>query len=150
MKKLLSLLGAITLIGTSITSLVACNKSDNSGKKEGNKHKHLLPQNPQKDNNWKLDNDPNFINYKVDNKWYIAIFKNYTKKWYIVNFLNDSINDKILGKFSFYDVRTNLFLSDLRGYFKRGDVKTVYRWDHNSEPEIPKINLDTGEIIDWK
>ncbi len=111
---------------------------------------YVLPPKPSSQSNWKLDNDPNFINYKVDNKWYIAIFKNYTKKWYIVNFLNDSINDKILGKFSFDDVRTNLFLSDLRGYFKRGDVKTVYRWDHNSEPEIPKINLDTGEIIDWK
>ncbi|MFW4370994.1 MAG: spiroplasma phage ORF1-like family protein, partial [Spiroplasma sp. hy2] len=37
------------------------------------------------EDNWKLDNNPNFINYKVDNKWYIAIFRNNTKDWYIIN-----------------------------------------------------------------
>ncbi|WP_348735493.1 lipoprotein [Spiroplasma endosymbiont of Ammophila pubescens] len=42
MKRLLSILGAITLVGTSTTNLVACNKpqySEDDLKKEKEKHK---------------------------------------------------------------------------------------------------------------
>ncbi len=99
--------------------------------------------------NWKLDNNPNFINYKVDNKWYIVIFQNNTKDWYIINFLNNSTNDKILGTFSFDGIKKNIYLSDLRNYFKNDNVKTIYRWDENNEPQTPDVDKDTGSVIFW-
>ncbi|WP_424526938.1 lipoprotein [Spiroplasma endosymbiont of Glossina fuscipes fuscipes] len=150
MKKWVSILGTIGLTATSTTTLISCEKPNNNENGGGNKPKPWNPQQPPENSNWKLDNNPNFINYKVDNKWYIAIFKNYTKDWYIVNFLNDSRNDKILGEFCFYDTCQNLYLSSLREFFKRGDVKTVYQWDENNEPTILIIDKDTGKITNWK
>ncbi len=102
------------------------------------------------EDNWKLVDNLNFINYKVDNKWYIAIFKNYTKNWYIVNFLNDSKNDKILGEFCFDGICQNIYLSSLRNFFKRGDIKTIYQWNNINNSNTPQINNNTGEIIDWE
>ncbi|GAA6238952.1 MAG: hypothetical protein SPLM_10690 [Spiroplasma phoeniceum] len=153
MKKLLSILGTIGLTVTSTTSLISCEKPNNNENGGDNKPEPTPEpkkrQQPPKNSNWKLDNNPNFINYKVDNKWYIAIFRNNTKDWYIIIFLNNSGNDKILGKFSFDGVSQNLYLSDLRNYFKNGNVKTVYYWNNTNKPQTPTINKTIGEITDW-
>ncbi len=150
MKKWLSILGVYGIVSMS-ANLTACDKHNNNENGGGNKPEPKpKPQQPPTGSNWKLDNNPNFINYKVDNKWYIAIFRNNTKDWYIINFLNNSENDKILGKFSFDGVSQNLYLSDLKNYFKNGDVKTVYYWNNTNKPQKPTINSNTGEITDWK
>ncbi len=150
MKKILSFLGIIGLTTTSTKTLISCKKPNNNENEGGNKPEPEKIQEPPKGSNWKLDNNPNFINYKIDNKWYIAIFIKNTKDWYIINFLNNRENDKILGKFSFDGVSQNFYLSDLRNCFKNGDVKTVYYWNNTNKPQIPTINHNTGEITDWK
>ncbi len=131
------------------TNIIACKPPNINNKNNKPIKPEFIPQQPPKNSNWKLVDNLNFINYKVDNKWYIAIFKNYTKNWYIVNFLNDSKNDKILGEFCFDGICQNIYLSSLRNFFKRGDIKTIYQWNNINNSNTPQINNNTGEITNW-
>ncbi|PQM29832.1 lipoprotein [Spiroplasma poulsonii] len=78
MKKILSLLGTITLIGTSTTSLVACNTTQKYTPEELAKIKQ---ENKIKTNNQEIRDNLEWIApqekpfNKVDNKWYYVVWK---------------------------------------------------------------------------
>ncbi|WP_422396885.1 lipoprotein [Spiroplasma endosymbiont of Polydrusus cervinus] len=66
MKKILSILAAITLIGTSTTSLVSCDKVTNGeNKKDSKKEPNFKPELPPENGNWKLIDKNNSINFQL-------------------------------------------------------------------------------------
>ncbi|WP_338992767.1 lipoprotein [Spiroplasma endosymbiont of Seladonia tumulorum] len=95
MKKILSLLGTITLIGTSTTNLVACNKPQYSKKELADlKEKNKINT---KDGilEWIAPQEKPFN--QVDNKWYFAIWKpNNSIYWKISKFKHDTNKGKKL------------------------------------------------------
>ncbi|KAF0851802.1 lipoprotein [Spiroplasma poulsonii] len=87
MKKILSLLGTITLIGTSTTSLVACNTSQYS--------EEQLKKQKEK---YKIDTKDGILEWiapqekpfnQIDNKWYFVVWK--TNNWNITKFKNNTL-----------------------------------------------------------
>ncbi|WP_277938962.1 hypothetical protein [Spiroplasma citri] len=34
--------------------------------------------------------------------------------------------------------------------FNTANIKLLYRWDGDGEPQLPTIDKNTGEITDWK
>ncbi|WP_424525989.1 spiroplasma phage ORF1-like family protein [Spiroplasma endosymbiont of Glossina fuscipes fuscipes] len=74
--------------------------------------------------NWKLINKED-ININHDNKNYFAVVR-IMNGWKII---------KWKGELSYED----------RFYY----FKNIYRWDGLNEPQIPEINTNTGEILDW-
>ncbi|WP_338989955.1 lipoprotein [Spiroplasma endosymbiont of Seladonia tumulorum] len=163
MKKILSLLGAITLIGTSITNLVACN--------------HFTQQELEKikEDNSKIINDiklewmaPQEKPFKqLDNKYYFVVWRGNKKDdWRIIKLIHNELKiGKIFDKYNQYTLELRqetgypfdftLYVryssswapadweSDNGTYFK-----SVYRW--NSDKNIPNLVVDskTGEIKD--
>ncbi|QIA68959.1 lipoprotein [Spiroplasma citri] len=90
MKKLLSFLGAITLIGTSTTSLVACNKQyreeELTNLKQENKI-NITNQEIKNNLEWIAPQEKPFN--EVDNKYYYVVWRgNINNKWNINNFYN--------------------------------------------------------------
>ncbi|KAI93144.1 lipoprotein [Spiroplasma melliferum] len=149
MKKLLSILGTIGLTATSTTTLISCDKPNNKN----------IPCEKQDHGNWKQQcyNDSSFND--IDNKYYIVIWKGLNlEKWNIVKFNNN--NEKIeiqidsgqeLWKFDkqlMLDVGKGIILwnNDSTGKI----FKSVYRWNGDTEPQIPEIDKNTGKITDWK
>ncbi|WP_424525985.1 lipoprotein [Spiroplasma endosymbiont of Glossina fuscipes fuscipes] len=124
MKKWLSILGTIGLTATSTTTLISCEKPNNN-ENGGNKPKPWNPQQPPIGSNWKLINKED-ININHDNKNYFAVVR-IMNGWKII---------KWKGELSYED----------RFYY----FKNIYRWDGLNEPQIPEINTNTGEILDWK
>ncbi|WP_424526250.1 lipoprotein [Spiroplasma endosymbiont of Glossina fuscipes fuscipes] len=150
MKKLLSILGAIGLIATSSTSLVACNKTQQEYTKE--ELEHLKKENKIntkdqtiKDNlEWIAPQEKPFNT--VDNKWYYVVWRgDKNSDWRIIKFKHFEQKEKFLDKYDEYELKTSHFGGDLFIY-KNGFVsydwnkddgtyfKSVYRW-----------NLDTNE-----
>ncbi|WP_338954423.1 lipoprotein [Spiroplasma endosymbiont of Polydrusus cervinus] len=118
MKNILSLLATITLIGTSTTSLVACNK------------KYTEKNNDYKE--WKS------INVRQD-----FFIKDYDKKTYLLisnNFLspNNSWKGRVINKNTI----------DLSKLMLEPDWKVYLWSDEKKAPFIPNINSTNGEIID--
>ncbi|WP_348735958.1 lipoprotein [Spiroplasma endosymbiont of Ammophila pubescens] len=133
MKKLLSILGTIGLTATSTTNLVACDKPKPNNNSENGNNKPE-PQQPPKNSNWKLFNNFNWLKNNFDNKYYFVIWKHYNEKeWEIKKFKHNSK----------YDM-------GIQTYINNNNFKGLYRWDNISEPQIPTINKNTGEITDWK
>ncbi|PQP79205.1 hypothetical protein C6B38_02070 [Spiroplasma sp. ChiS] len=91
MKRLLSIIGAITLVGTSTTSLVACNTQQYSEDelqqlKEKNKI-DTADENIKKNLVWIAPQEKPFN--EVDNKWYYVVWRSNEKdNWRIVKFQN--------------------------------------------------------------
>ncbi len=156
MKKLLSLLGTITLIGTSTTSLVACNKqySEDELKKEKEKNNININGNILE---WISPQEKTFNT--VDDKYYFVIWQHPDSlEFKITKFFNNSLdafkNNKIIYNYNNYNnynlVLTqspNIFrINDLgvkgsfffKGYFiynlPRKYFKSVYLWNNDSEP----------------
>ncbi|WP_342256486.1 lipoprotein [Spiroplasma endosymbiont of Poecilobothrus nobilitatus] len=151
MKKILSILGTITLIGTSTTSLVACNtlqeytpeelaklKQKNSKIINGNKLEWIAPQ-----------EKPFII---VENKYYFVVWRgNENNDWRIVKFKHFEQKEKVLDKYDKYELKTSHFGGDLFIY-KNGFVsydwnkdngtyfKSVYRWNSDDEPNTDVEN----------
>ncbi len=102
MKKILSIIGTITLIATSTTNLVACDKgTDNENKKEilPEELKKLKEENKINTKNgileWIAPQEKPFN--QVDNKWYFVIWKpNNSIYWKISKFKHDTNNGKKL------------------------------------------------------
>ncbi len=89
MKKILSILGTITLIRTSTTSLVSCNKMAYTEAQLT----ELKEKNNIKTNDgileWIAPQEKPFN--QVDNKWYFVVWRgNKTNDWKIIKFLNDT------------------------------------------------------------
>ncbi|WP_338955302.1 lipoprotein [Spiroplasma endosymbiont of Polydrusus cervinus] len=145
MKKILSLLGTIILTGTSTTSLISCEKPNNSENGEGNKPEPSYnPQQPPENNNWKLVNDYNSFVFNIDNKFYFFVFQPFNgKQWKILKFKHDTDFAKEIDGIPFIP-------SDIKVYAEASKLKGLYRWDGNGEPQIPAINKTIGEITDWK
>ncbi|WP_310612947.1 lipoprotein [Spiroplasma citri] len=91
MKKILSLLGTITLIGTSTTSLVACNTQYNEDElKQLKKENKINTTNQEiKDNlEWIAPQEKPFN--EVDNKYYFVVWRgDKNDNWRIIKFKND-------------------------------------------------------------
>ncbi|KAF0850789.1 MAG: hypothetical protein EIB84_03205 [Spiroplasma poulsonii] len=151
MKKILSILGTITLIGTSTTSLFACNtpqeytseelvrlKEQNSKIINGNKLEWIAPQ-----------EKPFII---VDNKYYFVVWRgDKNENWRIVKFKHFEQKEKILDKYDKYELKTSHFGGDLFIY-KNGFVsydwnkdngtyfKSVYHWNSDDKPNTDVEN----------
>ncbi|MFJ1522143.1 lipoprotein [Spiroplasma sp. ald] len=120
MRKILSILGTITLIGTSATSLVACNTPQYTQKELLNlKEKNNIKT---KDGilEWIAPQEKPF-NERVDNKWYFIIYKDNSNNTKISKKINNNPN-------------TNVALPWSPNWIK------VYRWDGNGEPNLPEID----------
>ena len=146
MKKILSLLEIITLIGMSTTSLVACDKSTHNENKENNKSKKTVSKykQPPTSSNWKLINISSKKNLEnelsnFNDKWYVVIFKPLDEQNYIVKFNS---------KWDVFTTGGNITFDHYYLYFDY--IKSVYRWDGDGEPNTPIINSKTGQITDWK
>ncbi|MBH8623200.1 MULTISPECIES: lipoprotein [Spiroplasma] len=100
MKNILSLLGTITLIGTSTTSLVACNTPHEYTPKELAKLKeenkiNTINETIKNNLEWIAQQEKPFNN--VDNKWYYVVWRGDEKlDWIIIKFKN--INNLEEGK----------------------------------------------------
>jgi len=163
MKKILSLLGAITLIGTSTTSLVACNTpqySEDELKKEKEKNNIKTKDGILE---WIAPQEKPFNT--VDNKWYYVVWRGDKKNnWRIIKFKNDKKIDKentrLLDKQNnnklFISVYTGvgysyiiLFINNnLDSTWKNNNgsyFKSVYRW--NLDNNIPELVLDENNNI---
>ncbi|WP_197735378.1 lipoprotein [Spiroplasma citri] len=151
MKKWLSIIGAIGLTATSTTTLISCEKSKKPNNNEENKptpEPQYNPQQAQKDSNWKLIDKNNF-----DNE-----FSTKNNKSYLFLNLFD------VGKYGIYLAKNNGNISQKRNniwyletynpkdfvMFNTANIKSLYRWDGDSEPQLPTIDKNTGEITDWK
>ncbi len=77
MKKILSIIVTITLIGTSTTSLVGCNKNITIPKYSEDELKQLKEENKKNTKDgileWMAPQEKPFN--KVDNKWYYVVWK---------------------------------------------------------------------------
>ncbi|PQP77951.1 hypothetical protein C6B38_09190 [Spiroplasma sp. ChiS] len=152
MKRLLTLFGAITLLGTSTTSLVGCNKAQYTEKELAD----LKEKNNIKTNDgvleWITKQEKPFN--QVDNKWYYVVWKGKNEdNWKITKFLNDTNNMKKIDNYNKYSLifkpprfryyillikegiinTTNTWYADNGSYFK-----SVYRWNllDKASPEI--------------
>nr|CAK98942.1 hypothetical lipoprotein transmembrane [Spiroplasma citri] len=158
MKKILSLLGTITLIGTSTTSLVACNTQCNEDELEQLKIENKINTTNQeiKDNlEWiapqekpfnEVDNKYYFVVWHSDknNDWRIAKFKNNSSVTKIDNFNNYVLEKTDLG------MGRDLYITKESGFIKYLSVwknddgtyfKAVYRWN-NEEQKLPNLDID--------
>ncbi|WP_180951639.1 lipoprotein [Spiroplasma melliferum] len=148
MKKILSILGTIGLTATSTTSLISCEKpkSDNNNENGGNNkltpNTKPEPQEPPKNSNWKLITDYNSFENNVDNKYYFVGWKNTSNEWKIAKFKHDTSDVKKIGEV--------IYVHSIKYYAKNNNLKGLYRWNGNGEPQIPAINSNTGQITDWK
>ncbi|WP_425378696.1 lipoprotein [Spiroplasma endosymbiont of Polydrusus pterygomalis] len=170
MKKILNILWSITLIGTSTTSLVACNTpqySEEKLKEQKEKHKIDTKNQTIRDNlEWIAPQEKPFN--EIDNKYYYVLWKG--QKWNIKKFKN---NEKIQNKYSFkileqkyeyklklhryslnYEVDLNVYEpSNMTNWPWRIDhgtyFKSVYRWNSLDKPE-PDLVLDDKDNIKVK
>ncbi|WP_338988831.1 hypothetical protein [Spiroplasma endosymbiont of Seladonia tumulorum] len=106
------------------------------------------PQEPLVEGNWKLITDYNSFVFNIDNKFYFILFffvfqPFNSKQWKILKFKHDTDYAKEINGIPFIP-------SDIKVYVEMGKLKGLYCWDRVGEPQKPTINLNTGEITDWK
>ncbi len=95
------------------------------------------------EDNWKLVNNYNSFVFNIDNKFYFFVFKPFnSKQWKILKFKHDTNNAKEIDGIPFIP-------SDIKVYVEMSKLKGLYYWDGSDEPELPTINKNTGEIINW-
>ncbi|AXF96262.1 lipoprotein [Spiroplasma phoeniceum] len=150
MKKWLSIIEAIGLTATSTTTLISCKKENNNenGGGDNKPEPQYNSQQPPEGSNWKLIGKNNF-----DNE-----FSTKNNKSYLFLNLFD------VGKYGIYLSKNNGNISQKRNniwyletynpkdfvMFNTANIKSLYRWVGDSEPQIPTIDKNTGEITDWK
>ncbi len=149
MKKILSLLGTITLIGTSTTSLVACNTPQEYTPEE---LEHLKKENQIDITNETIKNNLEWIApqekpfNKVDNKWYFVIWHGlFNNEWKINVFNNnavqiqiDTTSDWLMKNFDDLQVGYGRSWKDWTNY--PNYFKSVYRW--NLDIQKPNLIID--------
>ncbi len=168
MKKILSLLGTITLFGTNTTNLVACNTPHEYTKEELYKLKkeneiNTTDENIKKNLEWIAPQEKPFNT--VDNKWYYIVWKK--DKWKISKiFRNYSINvnqEYNIYKDNNYELKFFRGINNINkiqdasliynrnnpfGFVKWSErnsdyinyIKSVYRW--NLDKPEPELILD--------
>ncbi|WP_342255615.1 lipoprotein [Spiroplasma endosymbiont of Poecilobothrus nobilitatus] len=133
MKKLLSLLGAISLVGTSTTSLVSCNTPQEYTTKE---LKELKKKNKINTTNQEIRDNLEWIAPQekpfntVDNKWYYIIYKDNSNNIKLSKRINNNP-----------DVNIKLPWSNL--WIK------VYRWN-GEEQNLPDLIVDNDGNVKVK
>ncbi|QJU61747.1 lipoprotein [Spiroplasma citri] len=160
MKKILSLLGTFTLIGTTTASLVACNTQLQYNEDE---LKKLKAENKINTDNqeikynlvWIAPQEKPFIT--VDNKYYFIVWRgDKNDDWKIIKFKHFEQKEKVLDKYDTYELKTSHFGGDLFIY-KNGFVgydwnkddgtyfKSVYRW--NLDIQEPNLIVNKDGVI---
>ncbi|WP_253301161.1 lipoprotein [Spiroplasma endosymbiont of Phyllotreta cruciferae] len=166
MKRLLSIIGAISLVGTSTTSLVACNTKEYSSEKlkelkEKNKI-NTTDENVKNNLEWISPQEKPFN--KVDNKWYYVIWKG--RNWNITKFKNDEeiippkheYEYKLLQEKEEYKIQLRYYSHndtkiDLIIFKSINEPTLIWGKNSNNFKSIYRWNLDTKEsnlIIDNK
>ncbi len=168
MKKILSLLGTITLIGTSTTSLIACNTPQEYTKEQLAKLKEANKINTTNEtikNNleWMAPQEKPFNT--VDNKWYYVVWRGDKKdnlriiKYKYENFNEDKIidiygNHHSLKLFKTHRYTNGKWEKNIRLFNSKGLPEySVWGLDFNYIKSVYRWNLDTQEpnlIIDDK
>ncbi|ALA96950.1 putative lipoprotein [Spiroplasma kunkelii CR2-3x] len=161
MKKLLTLFGAITLLGTSTTSLVACNKPQYSE----DELQQLKQENQINTTNQEIKDNLEWIAPQEtpfnenDNKWYYVVWRgDENDNWRIVNFKHSDLQLKILDNYNEYELVLNknimgcLFIllktfmgSSNKHFWNNNNNNTwklfkVYRW--NLDIQEPNLIID--------
>ncbi|WFG99073.1 lipoprotein [Spiroplasma citri] len=167
MKKILSILGTMTLIGTSATSLAACNtpQCNEDELLKLKKINKINTANQEIKNNleWIAPQEKPFN--KVDNKYYFVIwYDDINNSWKIIKFLNNNIykkiyedNNFVIRKSSKGDIGAGIVLNKIKGGQETGYkiwpdndyFKGVYLWNNDSKPNKRFISPKTGQITDW-
>ncbi|QED24547.1 lipoprotein [Spiroplasma citri] len=162
MKKILSLLGTITLIGTSTTSLVACNtqySEEELTKLKAENKINTTDENIKNNLEWIAPQEKPFNT--VENKYYFVVWRSdENNDWRIVKFLNnsnllkiDNFNNRQLEKTDL-GYGKDLYISNNSGFIKyvsnwqRDDgtyFKSVYRW--NLDTQEPDLIIDNDGNI---
>ncbi|GAA6238593.1 MAG: hypothetical protein SPLM_07100 [Spiroplasma phoeniceum] len=176
MKKILSILGAISLVGTSTTSLVSCDTPQEYTSQEYTQQelKELKEKNKINTTDETIKNNLEWIApqqkpfNKVDNKYYYVVWRGHKNNdWKIIKFKNEK--DIILNIDNDPNIKlgkTELFIN---GYSSGNDLclqtrpgsaisiasfqkdngiyfKSVYRW--NLDTQEPNLNIDKdGNVI---
>ena len=123
MKKILSIVGTILLIGTGTTSLVACNKlqySEDDLKKEKEKNNIKTKDGILE---WITPQEKPFN--QVDDKWYFVVWHcDENSDWRIVKFKNnaatikiDNVDNRQLGKIDL-GMGRDLYITNQTGFIK--------------------------------
>ncbi|QED24045.1 lipoprotein [Spiroplasma citri] len=163
MKKILSLLGTITLIGTSTTSLVACNtqySEEELTKLKAENKINTTDENIKNNLEWIAPQEKPFN--QVDNKYYFVVWSSDDKNdWRIIKFQNNDLqHNKILDKHNecvlvlefLSSHNTDLFIQEnkypnRRWYWKNDTkntyFKSVYRWN-DEEQKLPNLDIDNN------
>nr|CAK99923.1 hypothetical lipoprotein transmembrane [Spiroplasma citri] len=162
MKKILSLLGTITLIGTSTTSLVACNTQCNEDELEQLKIENKINTTNQeiKDNlEWIAPQEKPFN--EVDNRYYFVVWRSdKNDDWKIIKFNNNEVNIIIdnfknykLEKYDLPLLGNDLYIKNKSGIrceswkddTKNNYFKAVYRW--NLDTQEPNLIVNKDGVI---
>jgi hypothetical protein len=168
MTKILSLLCTITLIGTSTTSLVACDKTHEYTPEELTKLKEenkIKTTNKEiKDNlEWIAPQEKTFN--KIDDKFYYVVWRGDEKiEWKIIKFQHDiDLNSISLKRKLDHYKEHDLFVSPKGLVINRYDFtyespkwweinsnyfKSVYRW--NSDKPAPDLIIDSDDNLKIK
>ncbi|WP_338991823.1 lipoprotein [Spiroplasma endosymbiont of Seladonia tumulorum] len=165
MKKILSLLGTITLIGTSTPSLVACNKKHEYTPEELEKFKKENKINTKnqtiRDNlEWIAPQEKPFN--KIDDKYYFVVWRgDKNDNWRIAKFKNDNIYKKIDEYNNFWGIRKafvnnygdGIVINKIKNnqelryrIWPNNDYfKAVYRW--NLDIQEPNLIVDKDGMV---
>nr|CAK99103.1 hypothetical lipoprotein transmembrane [Spiroplasma citri] len=171
MKRLLSIIGAITLVGTSTTSLIACNTAQEYTPEELKELKEknkidTADENIKNNLEWIAPQEKPFN--EVDNKYYFVVWRgDENDNWRIVKFKNDSQNTKKIDNINDYSLifhwwdkpkvhHYDLTVSGIRGHAEHiwGEnsginyFKAVYRW--NLDTQEPDLILDDNGNVKVK
>ncbi|WP_338956468.1 hypothetical protein [Spiroplasma endosymbiont of Polydrusus cervinus] len=107
---------------------------------------------------------------QVDNKWYFAvwrgIYKNNITNWRIIKFKHNELKNKTVDSYDTYKLNLiwiwypfswwyDIGIETKQGGFSAWwfetypNIKSVYRWDGDGEPNTPEIDFKTVKITDW-
>lgn len=166
MKKILSILWAISLVGTSTTSLIACNTPQYNAEelarlKEENKIKTDIKE--IRDNlEWMAPQEKPFIDTFIDNKYYYVVWKG--QNWNITKFKNNNLIDRTHPSIEIdkknedenytlnLEWKSPMVTIVIRSYSVISDwpaprFKSVYRWN-GEEQKLPNLDIDKeGNVI---
>ncbi len=155
MKKILGILGTITLIWTSTTSLVACNTPQEK-EYTPEELEHLKKENQINTTNETIKNNLEWISpqekpfNKVDNKWYFVVWRgDENANWKIIKFKNINFSErrKVLDTQEDYELALTR-LGDNLFRIKTRAVRPVTSWlqdDGTYFKSVYRWNIDTQE-----
>jgi len=156
MKKILNILGTITLIATSTTSLVACNTPQEYTQAQIDK---LKEENNIKTNDgvleWIAPQEKPFN--KTDNKWYYVVWRgDKNDNWRIIKYkyekqgLLEDYNNFIISinnKKELYIFKKQGAIGFSTKWNKNNDYfKSVYRWNSLDKPDPDLVLDENGNV----